>query len=245
VLDIELLYDNAMIAVNYEQATRYGVKFILAGSNQATEGMPMPSGWNWLKYDKKNIKSLGRRFGGVRLRSFPAIGTLRFTWCEFVRGIHWVPFLDYLDYNKAGALEVLQRDFGYKPYLFKHYESIFTRFYQGYILPEKFGVDKRRVHLSTLIVSGQITRAQAERQLEGIPYASREALEQDKQYFVKKMGWTAAQLQEYLGLPERSHAAFPSEKPLWDWIFAPHGGPLHKLAKRAYRTFLQRAHVRT
>jgi hypothetical protein len=237
VIDVELLYDNAMFAVNYQQAARFGVKFILAGSNQATEGMRMPTAWNWLKFDKKNIKALGARANGQRLRTFPAIGTVEFVWNEFIRQIRWIPFLDYLDYNKARALEVLQREYGYKPYLFKHYESVFTRFYQGYILPQKFGVDKRRIHLGTLVVAGQMSRADALAALQGIPYASEAALQEDKQYFLKKMGWTAAQLDEYMKRPERPHSAYPSERPLWNWIFATgEGRPVYRLMKKAYRT---------
>jgi N-acetyl sugar amidotransferase len=239
VLDVELLYDNAMIAVNYRQAARYGVKFILAGSNQATEGMRMPGGWNWLKYDRRNIEALGRRNSVRRLRSFPAIGTVGFLWNEFVRGIRWIPFLDYLDYNKQHALGILQRDYGYKPYLFKHYESVFTRFYQGYILPQKFGVDKRRVHLGTLVASGQMTREQALSQLDGIAYASEKALQEDQQYFMKKMGWSADELADYIARPGRSHAAYPSEKPLWDWVFS------NELLKKTYRLLVRRNHVRT
>jgi N-acetyl sugar amidotransferase len=236
VIDVELLYDNAMFAVNYQQAAKYGVKFILAGSNQATEGMRMPTTWNWLKFDKKNIAALGAQFGGIKLQTFPAIGTLGFVWHEFVRRIRWIPFLDHFDFNKAQALEGLQRDYGYKPYLFKHYESIFTRFYQGYILPRKFGVDKRRVHLGTLVASGQMTREVAMQNLSGIPYASEAALAEDKQYFIKKMGWTQAQLDAYIARPERPHSSYPSERPLWDQVFsAGNTGTIYRLLKGTYR----------
>lgn len=241
VIDVELLYDNAMLAVNYQQAARYGVKFILAGSNQATEGMRMPKEWNWFKFDRKNIEALGRLNHRVKLKTFPAIGTLAFVWYEFARRIRWIPFLDYFDYNKADALAVLQRDYRYKPYLFKHYESIFTRFYQGYILPEKFGVDKRRVHLGTLVAAGQMTRAEALQHLEGIPYASEQALQEDKEYFLKKMGWSRANLDEYIARPERLHSSYSSEKPLWDWLFANQDSrSAHRLLKRAYRLIYQR-----
>jgi N-acetyl sugar amidotransferase len=241
VIDVELLYDNAMLAVNYQQAARYGVHFILAGSNQATEGMRMPKEWNWFKFDRKNIKALGRRNSRVKLRTFPAIGTLDFVWYEYLRRIRWLPFLDYFDYNKANALAVLQRDFGYKPYLFKHYESIFTRFYQGYILPEKFGVDKRRVHLGTLVAAGQMTREQALQQLQGIPYASEQALQEDKEYFLKKMGWTRADLDQYIARPEKLHSSYSSEKPLWDWLFASQRArPARRLLKRAVQLIYQR-----
>ena len=236
VIDVELLYDNAMFAVNYQQAARFGVKHILAGTNQATEGMRMPTAWNWLKFDKRNIESLAARNDGLRLRTFPAIGTVEFFWNEFVRRIRWIPFLDYFDYNKARALEVLQSQYGYKPYLYKHYESVFTRFYQGYILPRKFGVDKRRVHLGTLVAAGQMTRDSALQALANIPYPSAAALEEDRQYFLKKMGWSAAQLDQYVARPERSHAAYGSERPLWNWVFATgEGRPLYRMLKNMYR----------
>ena len=218
VLDVELLYDNAMMAVNYQQAARHGVKYLLSGTNQATEGMRFPPGWNWFKFDKKNIKALARRFGDIRLETFPAIGTLGYVSYQMIRGIKWVSFIDFFEYNKLEALKVLQRDYGYKPYPYKHYESIFTRFYQGYILPNKFGVDKRRLHFSTLVASGQMTRDDAIRSSEGLAYSSAVALEEDKQYFVKKMGWTAADLEKYIERPEKLHTAYPSEKPLWDFL---------------------------
>lgn len=216
VIDVELLYDNAMAAVNYQQAARHGLHHILAGTNQATEGMRIPASWVWFKFDRKNIRWLGKHFRRRDLETFPAIGTLGYLWYEYVRKIRWVSFLDYFEFNKLEALAELQSEFGYKPYPYKHYESIFTRFYQGYILPQKFGVDKRRVHFSTLIASGQMTRDEAVRGLEGIPYASQKALEEDKLYFVKKMGWTAADLDAYIRRPAVAHSRYPSERPFWD-----------------------------
>lgn len=223
VIDVELLYDNAMLAVNHQQAARYGIKFILSGGNQATEGMRMPRNWNWFKYDRKNIKALARRFGKARLATFPSIGTLGYIWYRLVRGIRWVSFLDYFEYNKFDALESLKRNYGYKPYPYKHYESIFTRFYQGYILPEKFGVDKRRVHLSTLIGSGQMSRDEAVAALQCIPYPDANAREEDKQYFMKKMGWSAADLAAYIARPEQSHDGYSSEKALWNSLLGLYG----------------------
>lgn len=220
VIDVELLYDNAMLAVNYQQAAKYKIKFILSGSNQATEGMRMPQGWNWLKFDKRHIKGLAKRGGLTQLETFPTIGTLQFTWFEFVRRIHWTPFLDYFDFNKKLAMETLQSNYGYKPYPYKHYESIFTRFYQGYILPKKFFVDKRRLHLSTLVASGQMDRDEALKDLEGIPYPAVESLEEDKRYFLKKMGWSPEQLANYIAAPSVQHSEYPSEKPGWDYLLS-------------------------
>jgi len=215
VIDIELLYDNAMLAVNCQQAHRIGTRAILSGTNHATEGLRMPSDWYWCKLDRRNIRALGAR-NGIRLKTFPAIGTARYVWSTVVRRLCWVWFLDYLDYNKSEAIAELQAGFAYKPYPYKHYESVFTRFYQGYILPEKFGVDKRRVHFSSLIISNQMTREQAMEGLKGMPYPSEEALEADKTYFVKKMGWTRAQLDDYIRRPAKAHSDFPSESGLFD-----------------------------
>jgi hypothetical protein len=187
VIDIELLYDNAMLAVNYQKANKYGIKYILAGYNKYTEGMRMPENWNWYKLDKKNIYSLAKR-NKVKIQTFPSIGTLEYIYYEFIKKIKIIPFLDYLPYyNKYEALDILQRNFNYKPYPYKHYESVFTRFYQGFLLIEKFGVDKRKVRLSSLIISGQITREQALEQMKSkYAYPSEEELKQDIEYFLKK-----------------------------------------------------------
>ncbi|PAV49236.1 ExsB family protein [Pseudomonas sp. HAR-UPW-AIA-41] len=217
VIDVELLYDNAMLAVNYEQARRYGIKYILSGSNSATEGMPMPEGWNWRKWDKRNIKAIARR-NSVRIRTFPIMGTLGYVYNRVVRGIQWASFLDLYDYQKEAALELLEQKYAYKRYPYKHYESVFTRFYQGYILPEKFDVDKRKLHLSTLVMSGQMPRDQALAHLQASPYASPEELDRDRKYFLKKMGWSEGQLEEYLRRPGKPHDAYPSERFAWDLI---------------------------
>jgi len=214
VIDIELLYDNAMLAVNYRLARRYGIRYILAGSNTATEGMRIPSNYAWYKFDRKNILAIAHR-AGVRVRSMPTIGVAGFVWHRFIRGIQWVPFLDYIDYNKQACIDVLVRELGYRPYPYKHYESIFTRFYQGYLLPQKFGVDKRRVHFSSLICSGQMTRAQAIELLRQSPYPDPDGQEADIDYFLKKMGWTQADLEGYLRRPERAHDSYPSEVRLY------------------------------
>jgi N-acetyl sugar amidotransferase len=211
VIDIELLYDNAMLAVNYQQAKKYGIKYILSGSNTANEGMKIPKNWNWFKMDKKNIYNLAKR-NSVKIKTFPAFGTIDYIFYEFLLGIRWYPFLDYLkNYNKYEALELLKKEYGYKPYPYKHYESIFTRFYQGYILPVKFGVDKRKVHISTLYIAGQISKEEAIKQLLGIPYPSEKELIEDLEYFLKKMKWTEDEFYEYLLRPEKSHRIYGTE----------------------------------
>jgi N-acetyl sugar amidotransferase len=218
VIDVELLYDNAMLAVNYKLASKFNIKYILSGSNLATEGMRIPSGWSWFKFDKKNIVSLYKRSGGLKLKTFPAIGTMAFIWYQYFKSIRWVSFLDYTEYNKFDVLNRLERDYGYRRYPFKHYESIFTRFYQGYILPRKFAVDKRLLHYSTLIVSGQMNRSDALNGMQGIPYPSEQELNSDVDYFLKKMKWSKEDLAAYISRGEVLHSAYPSERGLWNFF---------------------------
>lgn len=243
VIDVELLYDNAMFAVNYRKAAEYGIKYIMSGMNTTSEGMPMPADWNWHKFDKKNIVEIAKRFGGIRLNTFPAIGTMEYVKNKYIKHIQWVPFLDYFQYNKIEAMQILAAEYGYKPYPYKHYESIFTRFYQGFLLPEKFGVDKRRVHLGSLVIAGQMTRETALTDLEKLPYPSEKDLAEDRRYFLKKIGWTEQDLKNYLERPIVPHMAYPSEKGLWDFILiSKNDRVLYNFFKKIYKSIRQMTH---
>ena len=208
VIDVELLYDNAMIAVNYNLAMKYNVKYILSGDNTSTEGMSMPKGWNWNKFDKTNIKSVGNVSS---FKTFPSIGTLKYFYLRILARKKWIRFPDYFPFIKEDALSTLESSYGYKRYPYKHYESIFTRFYQGYILPNKFKVDKRLLHLSSLVVNNQMSRNDALTQLAAIPYPSENDLNNDITYFLNKMNWSRSDLDRYIARPPRSHFDFSSE----------------------------------
>jgi N-acetyl sugar amidotransferase len=218
VIDVELLYDNAMLAANFEQAKKFGLHFILSGSNTVTEGMRIPKNWNWYKLDWKNIKAISHAFEKTKIESFPHISTLQFFVNSYIKQIKWTQFLDYLDYDKKKAIKELEDKVNYRPYPYKHYESIFTRFYQGYILPKKFNVDKRRVHLSTLIISGGMSREEAIQDLLKIPYNTQHELDDDINYFVKKLGWTIEDLNNYLAKPAISHHEFSSEIKIYNFL---------------------------
>lgn len=213
VVDIELLTDNALAAVNYRQARKYGIKYIISGSNTATEGVKMPPSWAASnKYDKKNILNIWKKFGkGYSLKSFPIYSTVDSIIDTFIRKIQWVRFLDLLDYQKSEALEVLSSHHGYVSYPYKHYESIFTRLYQGIILPEKFNVDKRRNHLSALILTGDMSRDKALQLLESIPYSDENEREIDLCYFLKKFEWEPEQFENYIHKPPIPHDEYGTE----------------------------------
>jgi len=216
VVDIELLADNAIVALNYQQAAKYGVKYVLFGYNMSTEGMSIPPGWNHYKRDVYNIRQIHKRFGSIPIKTHPLISTMDFLKYRYIRGIKGVPFLDYFPYTKSEALEVLKREFGYNPYPYKHYESIFTRFYQGYILPRKFGYDKRRVHLSTLVANGQMDREEALKLLEDSPYPDQTEEERDRILVMERLGFTEESFNQYMSEPGVPHQVYGSEKWLGD-----------------------------
>lgn len=218
VVDIELLYDNALYGVNYSQARKYNIKYMLTGGNSATEGMVIPKTWNWLKIDGENIRSIHRKYNGKRIKSFPVYSIWNYLFDNYVRRIKKIKLLDYCEYKKDEALKILTGKFDYKPYPYKHYESVFTRFYQGYILPEKFNIDKRKLHLSNLIVTGQLKREEGLKILKDIPYPSERDLKEDREYFLKKMSWTDEQLQDYIKAPRVQHNEFGSQIRIYDFL---------------------------
>jgi len=218
VIDVELLYDNAMLAVNYQLAKKYKLKYILSGTNTSTEGIKVPSNWSWFKNDALNIKYLTKKFSNQKIKTFPLFGTFDFIYYEIINKIKWIPFLDYYEYNKDDAVNHLVKNYGFKPYPYKHYESIFTRFYQAYILPKKFSVDKRKLHLSNLIITDQMTRKEALRLMQQSSYPSEKDEQIDIKYFLKKMDWDISNLNEYLNRPEIPHDKYKSEIKRWKFL---------------------------
>jgi N-acetyl sugar amidotransferase len=214
VVDIEMLYDHAAIATCFALAKKHSTKTIIAGTNSATEGMRMPPTWSWInKYDELNIRDIWYKFGdGTSIEKFPFYSTFDHYKDIYFHGFTWESIIDLLPYSKSNVEELLKKEYGYQSYPYKHYESIFTRFYQGYILPQKFGVDKRKNHLSTLLLNGEITREMALQILTENPYPSMEDLQRDTEYFLKKMNWTAPQLTDYLNRPPASHYDFNTDE---------------------------------
>jgi len=228
VVDIELLYDQAAFALCYKMANKYGIKYILGGQNDSTEGLHMSVHWNWFKHDVKNLKAIAKNFGNVKVRSLPTINTLQYIFYEFIMGVKWVYFGNYFSFNKTEVINELKRKVDFRPYPYKHYESVFTRFYQGFILPKKFDIDKRRGHLGALVVTGQMSRIQALEELKKIAYSSERDLENDKEYFLKKMNWEEKDLIHYLSRPRKEHDEYPSEKWLWELMRVPYRKYLKK-----------------
>lgn len=208
VVDIEAITDHAITACLYRVAWRRGIRYILTGANITTEGF-LPQAWVHNKNDLLNIRAIHRKFATVPLRTFPRLGVMRQLFYDHVVGIRMVPVLDYVRYVKSEAKETLAEKVGWRDYGGKHHESVFTRFYQVYILPRKFGIDKRRSHLSTLICAGQLTRQEAIKELEQEP-TDAERLAADKEFVLKKLGLSEAEFEGIMRTPARSHLEFSS-----------------------------------
>lgn len=209
VPDAEIPTDHAIMATLYEEASRRGIRYILSGVNVATEAI-LPRRWTYGVHDWRYISEIHRRFSGTPLSRFPHVSRLRLDYFSKLRRIRVVALLDYLPYVKSEAMAVLERELGWRPYAGKHYESIYTRFFQGYILPVKFGIDKRKAHLSTLINAGQMTRDEALRLLEENEYLNGGQAAQDRVYVVKKLGLTEAEFDEIMRARAKSYLDYPN-----------------------------------
>jgi len=190
----------------------------------------MPKSWVHRKNDLRNLKAIHKRHGKVKLKTFPTMGLFKWLYYRFFKGIQFIPLLDYVDYNKKEAKKVLHSEFGWEDYGRKHYESIFTKFFQAYILPTKFNIDKRKAHLSTLICSGQITREEALKKLEKLLYEKDER-ERDKKYVLKKLGLSEKEFEDLMKLPIKKHQEYGTD----EWIYS-----LLRRLKKLYTALLSK-----
>jgi hypothetical protein len=189
----------------------------LSGSNFATEGI-LPKSWGYNAKDVKHLKAIHRIFGKVPFKTYPLLGFYREFYYTYVKKIKMVRLLNYVPYVKEDAMKVIQNELGWVYYGGKHYESVFTRFFQAYYLPKKFNYDKRLAHLSTLICSGQITRDQALEEMKKDIYPP-ELLEQDKEYVMKKLGLDKVEFEKILNAPAKSYKDYPNDEKKLKFIY--------------------------
>lgn len=164
VKNVEIPTDHVLMAASYELAAKYGIKTIISGGNVATESI-MPASWGHNARDLTHIKDIYRG----SYKGLPTCGILKWNWYRWVRGIKIVYPLDSVNYNRNTAIESLKKDFGFKDTGEKHEENYFTWWFQNFYLFEKFGIDKRKAHYSSLIVSGQMDRKDALQRLDESP----------------------------------------------------------------------------
>lgn len=204
--DSEIPSDHAIVSLMFRIADEMGIKYVISGRNYRTETHGVPA-WSQGHFDWKYIKNVHKRFGKIPLVTYPH----RSPWEEesFLKKQVWFDILNYTDYVKRDAIEILQRELGWQYYGGKHYESIYTRFFQGYILPVKFGYDKRKAHLSSLICSGEISREKALEELKNPTYAP-SLQEEDREYVAKKLGLTGDEFDAIMKLPKKTIYDYPS-----------------------------------
>lgn len=197
--DGEIPSDHAIFALLWREAVKRGIKYIVSGMNFTTESIYVPE-WAYGHSDWRYVKDVHRRFGSIRLHSYPHFSLSYLMYANLVRRVRTVSILNNFDYDRNQAMRVLTEELGWQYYGGKHHESVYTRFYQGYVLPKKFGIDKRYGHLSDLINAGQITREQALEDVKQPPYPEVQQKE-DLVYVSKKLGLRGGAFEEIMALP--------------------------------------------
>ena len=208
IANAEIPTDHAIIAILYHMAFKKGIKYIISGGNIVTEAI-MPNSWMYDAKDWRLIKNIHKKIGNVKLKSFSPLTLFEWIYYTFVKRIKYIPVLNYIPYVKKDAVQLLKKELGWKPYRHKHYESIYTRFFQGYILPRKFNIDKRKAHLSTLICSGQMTREEALEEMKHDFYPPHE-IQDDKEYVMKKFGLTEEEFEKIMSQPIKTYRDYPN-----------------------------------
>ena len=208
--DSEIPTDHAIIGILYRFAAKNGIKYIINGTNLATESI-LPIKWGYGYYDTTYIKAVNKQFGSRKTFSnYPLFPFWKLLYHTFISGIKDVALLNYVEFHKPSAMKLIQDELGWQYYGGKHYESIYTRFFQAYILPKKFNIDKRLAHLSSLIHSSQITRGEALEEIKKETYPA-DKLQEDKEYVIKKLRMTEASFEAMMQLPTKNFLDYPTE----------------------------------
>jgi N-acetyl sugar amidotransferase len=223
--DSEIPSDHAIVALLYQKADEMRMKHIVSGWNVRTE-THVPLAWSYGHADWKYIYGIKKQFGRRSIGNYP-----HFTHPQLMlydAKYKWFSILNYVEYSKRDAIKKLEADLGWRYYGGKHYESVYTRFYQGFILPKKFGYDKRKSHYSALICSGEITREEALKELKQEPYPIEEQMA-DREYVVKKLEITEEEFERIMALPQKTHSDYPSTEKL---LIKIRNSPVYPLLKK-------------
>ncbi|RYY40079.1 MAG: N-acetyl sugar amidotransferase [Chitinophagaceae bacterium] len=226
VLDLDVPADHLIFAALNMVCRKFNIKYVLKGFNVQSEAI-LPRTWNYHgKFDLMNLQDIYAQYGpGRRIKNLPKLGIWQRIYYDRVFRLRSFTPLNYFDYDKTLSKQELIEKVGWVDYGGKHFENVFTRFYQGYILPTRFHIDKRKAHLSTLICSGQMTREEALAELEKPPYDLK-LMEEDYNYVSKKLDFTPAEFDAVLRGPIRKHSEFREE------------AKLHALLSKLTRPFL-------
>ena len=189
--------NHAIFAGLYNYAVKHHIKYVLTGSNSATEFIRPPVEWLYLN-DLRMAKDIHKKYGKRPLTTFPTCGMLKYRILyRYFYGMKRVYPLDYVVYNKSEVEKMLHEKYGWMRYENKHYENVFTRFFEGYYLPHKFGFDTRKNVYSNQILAGTMKRDEALELLKKPSYDP-DLMEQDKEYIAKKLGISTEEFDEII-----------------------------------------------
>lgn len=210
VMDLDVPADHMIFGALYKIAKKHGIKYILSGNNVVTEHT-LPKAWSYNKFDWVNMTNIQKQFGTLKLKKLPRLGYWDILFNTWVKGIERIQLLNCIPYDKNEVKKTIINELSWTDYGGKHQESVFTRFYQGYILPNRFSIDKRKAHLSTLIFAGQISKEQALKELSEPPY-SVDLQKEDYEYVSKKLGFTDKEFNEVLTQPLKEHSYYGTDE---------------------------------
>lgn len=212
---LDIPQDHAFVATLYHFANKHGIKWILNGGNISTECVRNPKEWLYYGTDLAQLRDIHRQFGARPLKTYPFSSVLfHKVYLRYLRGVRVFKPLDLLPYTKKMAVETLQREYGWKAYPQKHFESRFTKFYEGYWLPTRFGYDTRRVQFSSMILTGQMTRAEALERL-GAPAYDPASIDDDFEYIASKLRISVEELRRYEQMPKKTYRDYKNQ----EWMF--------------------------
>jgi len=198
VCHVDTPQDHAFQAAMWNFAAKNGFKYILNGGNISSECVREPLEWHYHASDLRQINDIHAKFGTRPLKSFPLASIFKYRiYYKYVKGISVIKPLDYIPFEKEKAMQFLEKEFGWQRYAQKHYESRFTRFYEGYWMPKKFGFDIRLAHYSSLILTNQMSREEALKKVSVLPY-DEEAIKEDFEYVATKLGFTVEEFKEIM-----------------------------------------------
>lgn len=217
VANIDVPQDHAFVATLYNFAAKYKIKYILNGGNISTECVRNPLEWIYYGTDMAQIRDIRHQFGTNPMKTYPFSSVLRHKlYLRYIQKVQVVKPLNYFPYIKEQAMQVLANEYGWIPYPQKHFESRFTKFYEGYWLPKKFGYDTRKVQYSSLILTGQMTREEALEKLK-TPAISDEDAKHDFEYIATKLDISVEELQKYFEQPNKTYKDYKNQQSLFDF----------------------------
>lgn len=213
---LDLAQDHAFFSTMYHYATKHNIKYILNGGNHSTECIRNPLSWIYYGTDMSFLHDIRKRFCSRPLENYPWSSIYYHKiYLRYIKNIRVFKPLNFMPYIRKDAIKELECEYGWKPYPQKHFESRFTRFYESFWLPKRFGYDTRRVQFSSLIVTGQMTRQDALKELETCPY-DHDYEKNEFEYIANKLGINVDELQSYLKMPKKWYYDYRNEKIIFD-----------------------------